>query len=146
MTDSFDLNRFIEAQDSPYNGYDTALSEMSEGEKRNHWIWWIFPQIAGLGHSGNSRFYAISGKEEAREYLEHPVLGSRLREITEVVMSHADDRIAVELMGWEIDAMKLKSSMTLFDEVSPNDIFAEVLDAFFDGERCYRTIQYLSSN
>lgn len=145
MTDSFDLNRFIEAQDSPYNGYDTALSEMSEGEKRNHWIWWIFPQIAGLGHSGNSRFYAISGKEEAKEYLEHPVLGSRLREITEVVMSHADDCIAVELMGWEIDAMKLKSSMTLFDQVSPNDIFADVLDAYFEGERCSRTLRILNS-
>ena len=145
MIDSFDLNRFIEAQDSPYDGYDTALSEMTKGEKQNHWIWWIFPQIAGLGHSGNSRFYAISGKEEAMEYLEHPVLGSRLREITEVVMSHADDRIAVELMGWEIDAMKLKSSMTLFDQVSPNDIFADVLDAYFDGERCSRTLRILNS-
>lgn len=145
MIDSFDLNRFIEAQDSPYDGYDTALSEMTKGEKQNHWIWWIFPQIAGLGHSGNSRFYAISGKEEAMEYLEHPVLGSRLREITEVVMSHADDRIAMELMGWEIDAMKLKSSMTLFDQVSPNDIFADVLDAYFDGERCSRTLRFLNS-
>lgn len=145
MIDSFDLNRFIEAQDSPYDGYDTALSEMTKGEKQNHWIWWIFPQIAGLGHSGNSRFYAISGKEEAMEYLEHPVLGSRLREITEVVMSHADDRIAIELMGWEIDAMKLKSSMTLFDQVSPNDIFADVLDAYFDGERCSRTLRILNS-
>lgn len=145
MIDSFDLNRFIEAQDSPYDGYDTALSEMTKGEKQNHWIWWIFPQIAGLGHSGNSRFYAISGKEEAMEYLEHPVLGSRLREITEVVMSHADDRIAMELMGWEIDAMKLKSSMTLFDQVSPNDIFADVLDAYFDGERCNRTLRILNS-
>lgn len=145
MIDSFDLNRFIEAQDSPYDGYDTALSEMTKGEKQNHWIWWIFPQIAGLGHSGNSRFYAISGKEEAMEYLEHPVLGSRLREITEVVMAHADDRIAMELMGWEIDAMKLKSSMTLFDQVSPNDIFADVLDAYFDGERCSRTLRILNS-
>lgn len=145
MIDSFDLNRFIEAQDSPYDGYDTALSEMTKGEKQNHWIWWIFPQIAGLGHSGNSRFYAISGKEEAKEYLEHPVLGSGLREITEVVMSHADDRIAMELMGWEIDAMKLKSSMTLFDQVSPNDIFADVLDAYFDGERCSRTLRILNS-
>lgn len=145
MIDSFDLNRFIEAQDSPYDGYDTALSEMTKGEKQNHWIWWIFPQIAGLGHSGNSRFYAISGKEEAMEYLEHPVLGSRLREITEVVMSHADDRIAMELMGWEIDAMKLKSSMTFFDQVSPNDIFADVLDAYFDGERCSRTLRILNS-
>ena len=145
MIDSFDLNRFIEAQDSPYDGYDTALSEMTKGEKQNHWIWWIFPQIAGLGHSGKSRFYAISGKEEAMEYLEHPVLGSRLREITEVVMSHADDRIAMELMGWEIDAMKLKSSMTLFDQVSPNDIFADVLDAYFDGERCSRTLRILNS-
>lgn len=145
MTDTFDLNRFIEAQDSPHDGYETALSEMTKGEKRNHWIWWIFPQIAGLGHSGNSRFYAISGKEEAMAYLDHPVLGSRLREITAAVMSHADDRIAVELMGWEIDAMKLKSSMTLFDLVSPNDIFAEVLDAYFDGERCGRTLRILNS-
>lgn len=140
MNTTFDLDRFVEAQDNVYAGYQTALSEMRSGAKRSYWIWYIFPQIAGLGHSHNSRHYALSCLDEAKAYLNHPVLGPRLREITQAVLSHADTRTAEEIMGWPIDAMKLKSSMTLFDKVSPNDIFAEVLDAFFDGTRCRRTL------
>lgn len=136
----FDIERFVEAQDSTYSGYAVALNEMQRGAKYNHWIWYIFPQIRGLGHSGNSRFFGIEDLEEAREYLNHPVLGTRLREITQAVLDHAEDRNAIELMGSEIDEMKLKSSMTLFDLVSPNDIFADVLEAFFDAERCQRTL------
>lgn len=139
----FDIERFIEAQESGYSGYAQALQEMLAGAKHGHWIWYVFPQLRGLGHSGNANFFGIEDLAEAREYLKHPVLGSRLREITEVVLGHADDRLAIELMGSEIDVLKLKSSMTLFDLASPNDIFSDVLDAFYDGERCRRTLAML---
>lgn len=139
----FDIERFVEAQESEYSGYAQALQEIRSGGKYGHWIWYIFPQLRGLGHSGNAQFYGIEDQQEAREYLAHPVLGVRLREITQAALNHADDRIAIELMGSEIDALKLKSSMTLFDRVCPGDIFAEVLDAFYDGERCQRTLNML---
>ncbi len=138
-----DIERFVEAQDSEYSGYAQALKEMQVGAKHGHWIWYIFPQLRGLGHSGNANFYGIEDLQEAREYLAHPVLGARLREITQVVLDHADDRLAIELMGSDIDMLKLKSSMTLFDQACPNDIFSDVLDAFFDGERCGRTLRML---
>lgn len=138
-----DIERFVEAQDSVYGGYEQALQEMQEGAKHGHWIWYIFPQLRGLGHSGNANFYGIEDLQEAREYLAHPVLGVRLREITQVVLDHADDRLAIELMGSEIDILKLKSSMTMFDQACPNDIFSDVLDAYFDGERCGRTLRML---
>ncbi len=140
-----DIERFVEAQDSEYSGYAQALQEMQEGAKHGHWIWYIFPQLRGLGHSDNANFYGIEDLEEAREYLKHPVLGARLREITEVTLGHADDRLVIELMGSDIDVLKLKSSMTLFDKACPNDIFSDMLDAFFDGERCRRTIKMLKS-
>lgn len=139
----FDIERFVEAQESEYSGYAQALQEIRSGGKYGHWIWYIFPQLRGLGHSGNAQFYGIEDQQEAREYLAHPVLGVRLREITQAALNHADDRIAIELMGSEIDALKLKSSMTLFDRVCPGDIFAEVLDAFYDGERCQWTLNML---
>lgn len=138
-----DIERFVEAQDSEYCGYAQALQEMLAGAKHGHWIWYIFPQLRGLGHSGNANFYGIEDLREAKEYLKHPVLGTRLREITQVVLDHADDRLAIELMGSDIDELKLKSSMTLFDKVSPNDIFSDVLDAYYDGERCSRTLRIL---
>lgn len=139
----FDIERFTEAQESGYCGYAQALSEITAGQKHGHWIWYIFPQLRGLGYSTNAQFYGIENLQEAQAYLLHPVLGVRLREITQAALDHADDRIAVELMGAEIDALKLKSSMTLFDRVCPRDIFADVLDAFFDGERCLRTLNLL---
>ena len=123
--------------------YDTALKEMKAGEKRNHWIWYIFPQIKGLGHSPNSQFYGITDSEEAKAYLAHPVLGAKLREITQEVLNHADKDINV-IMGGRIDAMKFKSSMTLFDSITPNDIFAQALEIFFDGSRDNKTKQLLS--
>lgn len=138
-----DIERFVEAQDSEYCGYAQALQEMQDGAKHGHWIWYIFPQLRGLGHSGNANFYGIEDLQEAKEYLKHPVLGTRLREITQVVLDHADDRLAIELMGSDIDELKLKSSMTLFDKASPNDIFSGVLDAYYDGERCSRTLRIL---
>ncbi len=140
MEDKFNLERFVEAQDSePFDNYEQALAEMRAGQKRGHWIWYIFPQMRGLGHSPNSYTFGISGLEEAKAYLAHEVLGPRLREITEAVLKQAGLPAEV-LMGWEIDAMKLRSSMTLFDAASPDDIFGEVLETFFDGSRCQRTL------
>ena len=134
------LQRFIDAQRF---GYETALKEMKAGEKRSHWIWYVFPQVKGLGRSPDSQFYGIDGLEEAKAYLEHPVLGKRLREITHEVRNHSGKNI-YSIMGARIDAMKFKSSMTLFDTVSPNDIFAKALGAFFNGMRDQRTFQVLS--
>lgn len=133
------LERFVNAQENPYSGYERALEEMKQGQKRGHWIWYIFPQLRGLGFSDMAQYYGICGKQEAREYLQHPVLGARLREITETILLHAGQTTAEDLMNGEIDALKLRSSMTLFDSVSPDDIFADVLDVFFDGERCPRS-------
>lgn len=132
------LERFVKAQET-YDTYDTALQEMKNGQKRSHWIWFIFPQLKGFGHSYNSSYYGIDDLEEARSYFNHPVLGNRLREITTVLLFHTDEDV-VTLMGSYIDAIKLRSSMTLFDAISPNDIFAQVLDAFFDGERDGKTL------
>ncbi len=105
-------------------------------------MWYIFPQLKGLGHSYNSKFYGISGPEEASEYLEDPILGQRLREISNVILNLATDD-AVAVFG-SIDSRKLKSSMTLFDLVSPNDIFARVLDKYFNGQRDRSTIVLLN--
>ena len=113
---------------------------MVKGRKMNHWIWYIFPQIKGLGHSPNAQFYGIRDLDEAREYLAHPVLGQRLREITNAVLTHKGEDI-YEIMGSSIDALKFRSSMTLFDLVSPDNIFAEALDAFYSGQRDPRTIE-----
>ena len=131
------LERFLDGQRF---GYDTALAEMVKGRKMNHWIWYIFPQIKGLGHSPNAQFYGIRDLDEAREYLAHPVLGQRLREITNAVLTHKGEDI-YEIMGSSIDALKFRSSMTLFDLVSPDDIFAQALDAFYEGKRDKRTIE-----
>lgn len=137
------LNRFIEAQDS-YDTYETALQEMKDGQKRNHWIWFIFPQLKGFGHSYNSSYYGIDDLEEAKSYLDHPVLGKRLREITTVLLSHTYEDV-VTLMGSYIDAIKLRSCMTLFDAISPNDMFAQVLDAFFESKRDKKTLSKINN-
>ena len=134
------LQRFLDGQRLDY---EAALEEMRAGEKRSHWIWYVFPQMKGLGRSPNAQFYGIVDLEEAKAYLAHPVLGARLREITQEVLRHAD-RDIVSIMGWEIDARKFKSSMTLFDAVSPDDIFAQALDVFFAGRRDRRTLAALS--
>ena len=108
-----------------------ALHEIQTGGKQSHWIWYIFPQRKGLGRSYNSQYYGLDGVDEARAYLAHPVLGARLREITQALLTHRGKRSIRELMGSSIDVLKLHSSMTLFDQVSPNDIFAEVLQTYF---------------
>lgn len=132
------IERFVQAQSEVYS---LALNEIKSGRKRSHWMWYIFPQLKGLGHSCNSNFYGISGAEEAKEYLEQPILGQRLTEVSNAILNLATDN-AVDVFGG-IDSRKLKSSMTLFDFVSPNDIFARVLDKYFNGQRDNRTIKIL---
>ncbi|MDO4556554.1 MAG: DUF1810 domain-containing protein [Lachnospiraceae bacterium] len=136
--DTSNLERFIKAQERNYN---TALSEIKSGYKRSHWIWYIFPQIQGLGFSEISRVYAIKDKEEAQAYINHPVLGARLIEITKALLE-LDSNNASEVMGYP-DDLKLKSSMTLFSMVSDNLVFQGVLDKFFEGTRDDFTVKAL---
>jgi uncharacterized protein (DUF1810 family) len=138
--DPFDLHRFTSAQEGVY---DTALSELRSGRKRTHWIWFIFPQIDGLGHSSTSIYYAIKSIEEARQYLKHPVLGARLSECAKTVLA-VEGRTVSDIFGYP-DDMKLKSSMTLFASVAedPDSVFVKVLEKYFRGERDDRTLQLL---
>ena len=132
MDDAYGLQRFVTAQDEA-GTYAAALQELRDGRKRSHWMWFVFPQIAGLGQSATSRRYAISSLGEARAYLAHPLLGARLVECTRV-LDEIDGPSAEEVFGG-IDAMKLRSSMTLFHRADPdNALFGEVLDRYFGGE------------
>ena len=133
------LSRFLEAQDSRFAGYQQALTEIKNGYKSGHWIWYIFPQMKDLGYSDLSKFYGITSLKEAQEYMKNETLSGRLREITNALLKHTDTR-AEDILGY-VDAMKVKSSMTLFDIVCPNDIFEEVLQQFYGGERCGRTLK-----
>jgi uncharacterized protein (DUF1810 family) len=127
-----DLQRFLDAQDSG-GTYERALAELQEGNKTSHWMWFVFPQIAGLGQSEMSRRYAISDLEEARAYVDHPVLGPRLTECCQALL-YQRDRSAEQILGG-IDAVKLRSSMTLFARADPEaQVFGEVLERYFDGE------------
>ena len=139
--DPYDLARFVDAQAADY---PRALSELRAGEKRSHWMWYVFPQIAGLGHSPMSRRYSIKSAAEARAYLDHPVLGPRLRECFGAVTDIAG-RSANEIFG-SPDDLKLRSCATLFDSVSDEDIFAQVIKKYFDGERDEETLRLLRSN
>ncbi len=134
-----DLERFVDAQAGTY---DQALAELRAGRKTSHWMWWVFPQVAGLGMSDTSRTYAVAGLAEARAYLRHDVLGPRLRECCRALLALADVS-ATRVLG-EIDAIKLRSSMTLFAVADPAEpVFTEVLDRFYDGERDERTVRLL---
>ncbi len=139
--DPFNLKRFTSAQESIY---DCALAELRRGLKQSHWMWFIFPQIIGLGSSYNSRFYAITGIEEARQFLQHPILGKRLLECTEAVLA-VDGRSASDIFGYP-DDLKLKSSMTLFAYVaSARSVFDRILEKYFSGERDKKTLQLLGN-
>jgi len=138
---NFNLERFLKAQDSVWGSYADALKEIKEGHKRSHWIWYIFPQIKGLGRSSNSEFYGISNKDEAKAYLDHPVLGLRLRNITQALLGCSNPS-AFNILGFP-DVLKVQSCMTLFDLVSPNDIFNEVLEKYYESKRCEKTIKRL---
>ncbi len=139
MTDPFNLQRFVDAQ-APV--YDAVVRELLAGEKRSHWMWFVFPQIAGLGLSPTSVFYAISSLDEAKAYLAHPVLGPRLADCARLVLE-AEGRTARQIFG-AVDAMKFRSSMTLFACADPpTSVFADGLDAFFAGERDPATLAKL---
>jgi uncharacterized protein (DUF1810 family) len=128
----FDLQRYLDAQDRG-GTYERALAELRAGRKASHWMWFVFPQRAGLGQSAMSREYAIASPDEARGYVEHPVLGPRLVECAEALMAH-EGISAREILG-EIDAVKLRSSMTLFARTaSEQPVFEAVLGRYFDGE------------
>jgi uncharacterized protein (DUF1810 family) len=130
--DPYHLERFVTAQDSGAT-YQRALAELRAGRKTSHWMWFIFPQVAGLGFSAMAQRYAISGDAEARAYLAHPVLGPRLRECTAAIAA-VDDGTADRILG-PVDAMKLRSCMTLFAAAGPEEkVFSEVLALYFDGE------------
>nr|WP_269141963.1 DUF1810 domain-containing protein [Lientehia hominis] len=134
------MERFVKAQEL---NYDAALSEIKNGHKQSHWMWYIFPQIQGLGHSEMSRYYAVKDKEEARAYMEHPVLGVRLMEISEALMQLQTNDIS-GVMACP-DDRKLRSSMTLFSLVSNEPVFQNVLDKFFNGERDKFTLEAFDS-
>ena len=142
MTDDpYCLQRFIEAQDTA-GTYERALSELRAGRKRSHWMWFVFPQIAGLGHSPNARTYAISSLAEAKAYAADPVLGRRLLECARALVE-LEGTSAVGIFG-EIDAVKLRSSMTLFVTAVPDEpLFEQVLDRYFDGAVDVATVQRL---
>ncbi|MGY1703601.1 DUF1810 domain-containing protein [Geodermatophilus sp. SYSU D00697] len=131
MSDPFDLDRFVQAQDG--GTYEQALAELRAGAKRSHWMWFVFPQVAGLGRSPAAQHYAISGLPEAQAYLDHPVLGPRLVECAQALLDLGTSD-AVRVLG-PVDALKLRSSMTLFARAEPEAaVFGEVLERFFDGQ------------
>lgn len=138
--DPFDLDRFIRAQAGTYA---QALAELHGGHKRTHWMWFVFPQVVGLGHSAMSRRFGITGLDEARAYLAHPVLGARLRECSDVVA--ASSVSAHDLLG-SPDDLKLRSCMTLFYAVGGESCFSGVLASKFDGTPCTRTLELLAAH
>jgi len=134
-----DLSRFLKAQETDYK---RALSEIRSGHKRSHWIWYIFPQITGLGFSSTAQYYAIKDRQEAEEYLKNDLLRDRLVEISAALLQ-LESNDAGEVMGYP-DDLKLRSSMTLFHEVAPEtEVFQKVLDKFFEGKPDQRTIELL---
>jgi uncharacterized protein (DUF1810 family) len=140
MTDSFDLERFVRAQDPVYAD---VLAELARGRKQSHWMWFVFPQIAGLGLSAMSQRYAIGSRAEAKAYLAHPVLGARLIECTRLVLA-VPGRSINAILGQPDDA-KFRSSMTLFGAVSDEPVFGEALARYFTGERDAATLQILAT-
>jgi uncharacterized protein (DUF1810 family) len=142
VDDAFSLQRFVDAQDAG-STYDAAVRELRGGRKETHWMWFVFPQISGLGHSATAQHFAISGLDEARAYLAHPVLGPRLIEAAGVVAElPGTDPVAV--FG-HVDAMKLRSSMTLFALADPDEpVFRAVLDRYFGGQQDATTLAFVS--
>lgn len=135
----YNLERFVEAQ--TYD-YQIALQEIQTGRKQSHWMWYIFPQMNGLGRSSMAQYYAVQSAEEARAYLAHPVLGKRLLEISDALLGLSTSD-AQEVFGY-IDSQKLRSSMTLFDQVSHHPTFEQVLNKFFDGKPDQKTLSILA--
>ena len=129
MNAHHDLQRFLTAQEPVF---ENALAELEDGRKRSHWMWFVFPQLKGLGHSEMAQRYAIASEDEAAEYLAHPILGPRLRECAGLVAQHGD--VAIDTIFHAPDDLKFHSSMTLFADVAPDEaVFQTCLDTFFDG-------------
>ena len=126
-SDKYNLLRFVEAQEA-YGIYDIAVSELERGRKRSHWIWFVFPQMKGLGYSYNSNFYGITCREETEAYLENKILNERLRKVCRILLEQVRGGRSVHQILGGIDSYKVKSCLTLFDAVLPNDIFVEWLD------------------
>jgi uncharacterized protein (DUF1810 family) len=140
-TDPADLRRFVDAQDAG-GAYTAALAELRRGRKRGHWMWFVLPQLRGLGRSPTARHFGLTGLDEAVAYLAHPVLGPRLRECA-TTLAGLPERDPVRVLG-EVDALKLRSSMTLFARAAPEEpAYAAVLDHFFDGEPDPATLELL---
>ena len=140
--DLYNLSRFIEAQEGIF---ESVLAELRNGQKRTHWMWFIFPQIEGLGHSTTSRQYSIKSEDEARQYLNHPVLGARLLKCAEIILA-INGKSALDIFG-SPDEKKLKSSMTLFSYVTDSEsVFVRVLEKYFNGKRDKKTLYLLSSS
>jgi uncharacterized protein (DUF1810 family) len=138
-SDPFELSRFLKAQERVY---DRVLSELRNGRKRTHWMWFVFPQIEGLGYSSTTQYYSIKSKEEARQYLNHPLLGKRLRDCAESILA-LEGLSASSIFGYP-DDLKLKSSMTLFASMAePQSVFSGVLEKYFQGNRDERTLALL---
>jgi uncharacterized protein (DUF1810 family) len=137
-SDPFQLHRFVDAQQPTYQ---TALTELQAGAKQSHWMWFIFPQLAGLGRSPTAQFYGIRSLQEARAYLAHPILSARYREAIQALRHWSGTKTAAEILG-DVDAMKLKSSLTLFENASGDPLFAETLQDFF-GEPDRATLHIL---
>ncbi|KAK45877.1 calpastatin [Caballeronia jiangsuensis] len=139
MSDPYDLQRFVDAQESVI---DDVRAELSAGRKRTHWMWFVFPQIAGLGHSAMAQHYAISSRDEARAYLAHPVLGARLVELTRIV-NGVQGRSVSDIFGYP-DDMKFHSSMTLFAHTADDaEVFNEALRRYFEGRADEATLSRL---
>lgn len=141
VSDPYNLQRFLDAQESSFT---TALAELKAGRKQSHWMWFIFPQLAGLGNSPTSRLYAISSIHEARAYWHHPVLGPRLRQCVEALLPWSSSRAAEQILG-PVDATKLRSSLTLFSVAEQDALFSRALERFFKAERDQRTLALLNA-
>jgi uncharacterized protein (DUF1810 family) len=140
--DPYDLQRFIDAQDRVF---EIALAELRSGSKQSHWMWFVFPQLRGLGRSPTAEFFGISSVDEAGAYLSHTLLGERLRQSVETVLPWASKRTAEQILG-PVDAMKLRSSLTLFDAVAPHSLFGRALDVFFGGMPDERTLALIAAS
>jgi uncharacterized protein (DUF1810 family) len=136
----YNLERFIKAQNSMF---EYVKEELAAGDKQSHWMWFVFPQIVGLGRTETAQYYAIKTLDEAKAYLQHPVLGGRLIECCQILLQ-LQDKTAEQIFGFP-DVLKLKSSMTLFHAASDNPVFQQVLDKYYNGEQDDRTLELIAS-
>jgi uncharacterized protein (DUF1810 family) len=140
VSDPYNLKRFIDAQQGVF---ETAIAELRAGSKQSHWMWFIFPQLAGLGQGPTAKYYGIASLDEARAYLQHPILAQRLREAIDAILPWAGRRRPEQVLG-PIDALKLRSSLTLFAEVERDGLFVQALTGFYGGKRDERTLALLN--